>query len=385
MEWEQGGIAADGKNIITESRPFTPDAHTKYLDRRRPSGECAKMKASLQSKDEAAGSPGRPLAGARAWVVSDGKAGHEAMCRGVADALGVAVEWKHVAPRGIWKALSPWAPVAPGERFAASGTPFAPPWPEIALAAGRTTTPYIRALKKRAGADIYTVILMDPRTGLRGADLFWVPEHDGRGGANVLTTLVAPHPFSPARLASIQTEGDARLELLPSPRIAVLIGGPNGRFHYPPPVIERLAACVRSLADLGAGLMLTASRRTPPSLVAALEAATGGTGTLFWNGEGANPYPKFLAYADAFLITADSVNMAGEAAATGRPIYIFEPEGGAAKFDAFHGALRARGISRRAPGQFTSIETWDYAPLHAAETIAAEIGRRWQAARSGGV
>lgn len=343
------------------------------------------MELSLQPKDEAAGSRGRPLAGARAWIVSDGKAGHEAMCRGVAEALGVAVEWKHVAPRGIWKALSPWAPVAPGERFATPGTPFEPPWPEIALAAGRTTMPYIRALKKRAGAGIYTVILMDPRIGRGAADLFWVPGHDRRRGANVLTTLAAPHPFSPLRLASIREAGDAHLERLPAPRIAVLIGGPNGRYRYPQPAIERLVACVRSLADLGAGLMLTASRRTPPSLVAALEAATAGTGALFWKGEGANPYPKFLAYADAFLITADSVNMAGEAAATGRPIYIFEPEGGAAKFDAFHEALRANGISRRAPEQFTSIETWGYPPLDAAETIAEEIGLRWQAARSGEV
>lgn len=343
------------------------------------------MEISLQPKGEVVGSRGRPLAGARAWIVSDGKAGHEAMCRGVAEALGVTVEWKHVAPRGIWKALSPWVPVAPGERFATPGTPFAPPWPEIALAAGRTTMPYIRALKKRAGAGIYTVILMDPRIGRGAADLFWVPGHDRRRGANVLTTLAAPHPFSPLRLASIREAGDAHLERLPAPRIAVLIGGPNGRYRYPQPAIERLVACVRSLADLGAGLMLTASRRTPPSLVAALEAATAGTGALFWKGEGANPYPKFLAYADAFLITADSVNMAGEAAATGRPIYIFEPEGGAAKFDAFHEALRANGISRRAPEQFTSIETWGYPPLDAAETIAEEIGLRWQAARSGEV
>ena len=38
--------------------------------------------------------------------------------------------------------------------------------------------------------------------------------------------------------------------------------------------------------------------------------------------------PSFLAHADAFVVTADSVNMAGEAAATGKPIYIFEPSGG---------------------------------------------------------
>ncbi len=76
------------------------------------------------------------LAGARAWIISDGKAGHEALTRGVAEALGVAIEWKRIAPSGIWKALAPWGPVAPGERFGQPGSAFAPPWPDIALRCG---------------------------------------------------------------------------------------------------------------------------------------------------------------------------------------------------------------------------------------------------------
>lgn len=316
------------------------------------------------------------LAGAAAWIVSDGKAGHEALCRGVADALGLSVTVKRVAPHGIWKALAPWGPVAPGERFGEAGSLFAPPWPRIALAAGRTTTPYIRALKKRAGLATYTVILMDPKTGPGTADLFWVPEHDRRRGPNVVTTLSAPHPFSPARLAALRAAPDPGIAVLPVPRVAVLVGGPNERYVYPPDVVSRFVALVASLSDLGAGLMITVSRRTPPDLVAALEGAVAPGRVLFWKGEGANPYAQFLACADAFLVTADSINMVGEAAATGRPIHVFEPEGGAAKFSAFHAALRARGITRPAPARFAALETWSYPPLDAAQTIAREIERR---------
>ncbi|WP_072391342.1 mitochondrial fission ELM1 family protein [Hyphomicrobium sp. CS1GBMeth3] len=318
------------------------------------------------------------LAGARAWIISDGKAGHEAMCRGVAETLGLAVEWKRVAPTGIWKALAPWGPVAPGERFGAPGTPFAPPWPAIALAAGRTTTPYIRALKRKAGLATYTVILMDPKTGPGTADLFWVPEHDARRGTNVVTTLTAPHPLSPTRLAEIRADPDPAITALPTPRIAVLVGGPNDRYQYPPHVIARLMDCVQSLVALGAGLMITTSRRTPPELVVALQEAIRGTGAILWMGEGPNPYPQFVATADLFLVTADSVNMAGEAATTGKPIYVFEPQGGAEKFTAFHVALRAKGITREAPDRFESIGTWSYTPLYAADTIAREIELRWQ-------
>lgn len=321
-------------------------------------------------------------AGATAWIVSDGKAGHEALCLGVAEALGLAVAWKRVAPSGIWKALAPWGPVAPRERFGEPGTLFAPPWPQFAFAAGRTTTPYIRALKKKAGLKTFTAIMMDPKTGPGSADLFWVPEHDKRRGPNVIATLTAPHPLSPARLAAIRTRPDAAIDALPRPRVAVLVGGPNDRYRYPPSVIDKFAGLVRSAADLGAGLMITVSRRTPPDLVAILERAVEGAHAIFWKGEGANPYPQFLAHADAFLVTADSVNMAGEAAATGRPIYVFEPEGGAAKFEAFHAALRARGVTRPAPDRFTVLEPWSYASLFAAKAVADEITLRWQRRRS---
>jgi mitochondrial fission protein ELM1 len=334
------------------------------------------MRKSSEATDEA--SRTRPLAGARAWIISDGKAGHEALCRGVAEALGLAIEWKRIAPSGLWRAMAPWGPVAPAERFGEPRTLFAPPWPQIALAAGRTTTPYIRALKKKAGLKTYTVIMMDPKTGPGTADLFWVPEHDKRRGPNVIATLTPPHPLSPARLAEIRSQPDSAIDALPAPRLAVLVGGPNKRYAYPAPVIERLVTLVRSAADLGAGLMITASRRSPPELIAALDAALAGTGAIFWKGEGTNPYPQFVAKADAFLVTGDSINMAGEAAATGRPIYIFEPEGGAAKFDAFHAALRAKGVTRPAPDRFTEIGTWTYPPLDAARTIADEIKLRWQ-------
>jgi len=320
----------------------------------------------------------RPLAGAKAWIISDGKAGHEALCRGVAEALGVEIAWKRIAPSPLWQALAPWGPIAPGERFGAPGTLFAPPWPQIAFAAGRTTMPYIRALKKKAGLETFTVVMMDPRTGAGTADLFWVPEHDKRRGPNVIATLTAPHPLSPARLAELRNRPDAAIDALPAPRVAVLVGGPNERYRYPAPVIDRFARLVRSLAELGSGLMITASRRTPPELIAALAAAIADTKAILWTGDGPNPYPHFLAKADAFLVTADSVNMVGEAAATGRPIYVFSPDGGAAKFDAFHAALAAGGVTRPAPDRVTTLDHWTYPTLYAADTIAAEIAQRWQ-------
>ena len=54
-----------------------------------------------------------------------------------------------------------------------------------------------------------------------------------------------------------------------------------------------------------------------------------------WDGGGDNPYLALLADADAIFVTPDSVNMASEAAATGRPVYVLRlaPHRGAAKFE----------------------------------------------------
>jgi mitochondrial fission protein ELM1 len=316
-------------------------------------------------------------AGRRGWIISDGKAGNDVQTRGVFDALGLAYEIKHVDPRGIWRALSPWGPVSPAERFGAPPSPFRPPWPDFAISIGRLTTPYIRRLKRQAGLATYTIILQNPKVPARTADLFWVPEHDTRRGPNVITTLTAPHSFTARRLAQLRASVPPEIAGLPQPRVAVMLGGPNGDFRYTATALARLASALQSLDRLGAGLMVTPSRRTPEPITEFVREATGGTARLFWDGEGDNPYPHFLAHAEAFIAPADSVNMTGEPCATGKPVYVFEPEGGSAKFTRFHEALRRHGATRPLPARFERLETWSYVPLNSSETIAGEIARRW--------
>ena len=317
------------------------------------------------------------VAGRTGWIISDGKAGNDVQTHGVFDALGLAYKVKGVNPTGVWKALSPWGPVNPGERFGTPASPFHAPWPDFAISIGRLTTPYLRKLKQLAGLATYTVILQNPRVSANAADLFWVPEHDTRRGPNVITTLTAPHSFTARRIAELRGTMPPAITALPQPRVAVSLGGPNGDFRYGPGSLKHLATALRSLAGLGAGLMITPSRRTPEAITTFVREATEGLPRFFWDGSGENPYPHFLAHADAFVVPADSVNMCGEPCATGKPVYVFEPEGGSAKFTRFHDALRRHGATRPLPQQFERLETWSYVPLNSSETIAAEIARRW--------
>src|SRR5262245_8571926 len=323
--------------------------------------------------------PGPEIAHGRSgWIISDGKAGNDAQTRGVFDALGLSYEVKRVEPTGLWRLLAPWGPVSPAERFGTQHSPFRPPWPDFAIAAGRLTTPYIRKLKRAAGRSTYTVILLDPNVGTGAADLFWVPAHDRLRGPNVITTLTAPHSYTPRRLADFRRTMPPAIAALPVPRLPVSLGGPDGKYRYTPAAVARLVSALRSLAALGAGLMITPSRRTPAQVAALVREATQEVPRLFWSGVGDNPYPHFLAHADTLVAPADSVNMVGEACATGKPVYVFEPEGGSPKRTHFHEALRRHGATRLLPERFETLEAWSYAPLNSAETIAAEIAQRWQ-------
>jgi mitochondrial fission protein ELM1 len=92
---------------------------------------------------------------------------------------------------------------------------------------------------------------------------------------------------------------------------------------------------------------------------AQLRAKLAGVPGQVWGGSGDNPYFAYLAAADAVLVTADSVSMVSEAAATGKPVHIIDLPGGDAKFARFHAGMREAGVTRPFAG---TIETWSYRP-----------------------
>jgi mitochondrial fission protein ELM1 len=320
----------------------------------------------------------RPLAGVRAWIVTTGAAGMDTQTRGVAEALGLTYEMKPISPRGLYKLLAPWGPVSPGECIGAPGSTFAPPWPDVAIGLGRSAVPYLRAIRRRS-PETFTLQMLDTRAGRGTADAIWVPQHDRLRGENVIVTLTAPHSFTPERLTALRSAMPAEIAALPGPRVAVILGGKNAAYRYRDEDYARFSAALKSLGALGASFMVTPSRRTQPELTAVADEATRPFPRLFFNGDGPNPYANFLAHADALVVTADSVNMTGEAAATGRPVLVFTPSAGSAKFHRFHAALENYGATRPLPEHLAAFPDWTYEPLFSAETIAREIERRWLA------
>lgn len=318
-------------------------------------------------------------ANTRIWVLSDGKAGDEMQCLGVADYLGKP-EIKRVAPRALFSWLMPWGPVDPREAPGRPGSPLTPPWPDLVIASGRRSVASLRALKRASAGRVFTVFLKDPRIGTQAADLIWVPEHDALRGQNVIVTLTSPHRISPERLHLSGKEAPAALLSLKEPRAAVLIGGDSRHHRFTPQDIERFCEALLHLANSGSRLMGTLSRRTPPNLAEAVAHVFAGTGGFLHKpGEGENPYLSLLALAETVIVTADSVNMIGEAAATGRPVLVFSPSGGHRKIDAFIAGLKQQGIVHDFVGRLAGEP---YAPLDATPDIAHAIAKAYMAFRA---
>jgi mitochondrial fission protein ELM1 len=313
------------------------------------------------------------------WVLTDGKAGDELPCLGVAERLTAAPEIRRVKPRGPFAWLMPRGPIDPREAPERPQSPLAPPFPDIAIASGRRAVAYLRALKQASNGLTFTVFLKDPRTGPGAADLIWVPEHDGLRAGNVIVTATSPHRLTPERLAAARATPPAAIARAGRPRVAVLVGGDSRHHRFTPADIARFAGELDALARSGASLMGSPSRRTPPALAAAIAAVFARHGGWWWDGTGENPYPALLANADTVVVTADSTNMIGEAAATGAPVLVFEPTGGHAKIAALVASLERAGVAHRFCGRLAGER---YEPMDSTPIIADAIRTGWLSHRA---
>lgn len=312
---------------------------------------------------------------ASAWALTPGSAGHEVQCIGVVRALGLEPVVKRVAPSAPWSWMAPWGPAAPDPSIA-------PPWPDLVVASGRQAVPYARAIRRRARGNTFVLVLQNPAIALRHFDLVWVNDHDGVEGRNVIQSLTSPNTLTKAGLEAGAVSLAARLagRPLPRPWIGVVLGGASGAYRFEPADAQAFGQALAALAAAtGGSLIVTPSRRTGTAALTALGQALGTTPHWIWDGEtGDNPYFGILGAADALVVTCDSVNMLGEAAFTGKPLYAWRLEGGSAKFDAFHHGLQATGAMRWFDG---GLAHWTYPPVDANTFIADAVRTAYAAKR----
>jgi mitochondrial fission protein ELM1 len=293
------------------------------------------------------------------WVLHDGKPGMASQALGLAEATGFAFSEKPLSIRRPWAWLPPQLWLAPLDAAREGGLVLAPPWPDLVIGCGRNTARPALAIRRASGGRTVAAQIQDPRVGRTEFDMLFVPEHDRLRGPRIVVTRGAIHRVTPARLATERRRFPA-LEALARPIIGVLIGGSNRAYRLDLRQLAKIAEMIAAaLRRSGGSAVVTPSRRTGERGLGLLRERLAGLPGSIWDGEGENPYYAYLAVADALLVTADSVSMVSEAAATGKPVHIIGLGEGDAKFARFHETMQKAGITRPVRGQ---LECWSYTP-----------------------
>ncbi|KAM0840659.1 hypothetical protein ACQ4PT_059515 [Festuca glaucescens] len=179
--------------------------------------------------------------------------------------------------------------------------------------------------------DRLTLFIQHPRYRLDRFDLVVTPRHDyyaltAKGqqevpwlfrrwitpreppGPNVVLTAGALHQADSAALRIAATNWHDELAPLPKPLVVVNIGGPTRNCNYGVELAKQLVSSLHNVVKTCGSVRISFSRRTPQK-VSDLILKEFSTHPKFyiWDGEEPNPHPGHLAWADAFIVTANSI------------------------------------------------------------------------------
>ncbi|KAK2655591.1 hypothetical protein Ddye_008643 [Dipteronia dyeriana] len=260
--------------------------------------------------------------------------------------------------------------------------------PLLVVASGRDTISIASSIKRLAPENVFVVQIQHPRSHLNRFDLVITPCHDyypltpdaqehipwflrrwitpcEPPDRHVVLTVGALHQADSAALRTAASAWNDKLAVLPKPLLVVNVGGPASNCPYGVDLAKQLTKMLRSVLWSCGSIRISFSRRTPENVANIIVKEFGNNPKLYiWDGGDPNPHLGHLAWADAFVITADSVSMLSEACSTGKPVYVIGAERCTWKFSDFQKSLQERGVVRPFSGSEDISENWSYSPLN---------------------
>lgn len=308
------------------------------------------------------------------WVLADDRAGNVNQALGVAESLGLSFEVKDI----YYNDLAKWPNIIRGRSLMgidlAKSSKLDSPWPDIIISAGRKTAPVARYIKKVSMGRTKLVQIMWPGFPWRDFDIIAVPKHDDiPAGGRIINTIGAPNRITPKVLEKKGKKWHEKFDYLPSPKVALLVGGDTKKGKFTEDHARDLANKIDLFfGDKKGSLLITNSRRTSEE---ATEVLKKNIKTKFYfhdfHSTAENPYFGYLALADAIIASGDSISMCSEACSTGKPVYIYSPDDiTPQKHQKFHKNLYAKGYAKPLSGRW---EDFSYEPMDDAKKIADVI------------
>lgn len=263
----------------------------------------------------------------RVWCLLGHKAGDNTQVTALADALG----WPwvpiriHARPWELTTHLALRVTLAGIDRSRSSE--LRPPWPDLIISAGRRNEPVARWIQAGSSGITRLVHIGRPWAPLSTYDLIvTTPQYRLPDQPNIQHNTLPLHHHDADGLTREAAGLAPQLAALPTPRLAVLLGGDSGKFVFTPEKGQRLGQLANTLARASSGsIVLTDSPRTPRAAMdACVDAINVPVFVHRWSASGPNPYRGILGSADGFVVTGESMSMLAEARAQRKPLYIFD-------------------------------------------------------------
>lgn len=269
--------------------------------------------------------------------------------------------------------------------------------PLLVVASGRDTISIASSIKRLASENVFVIQIQHPRKQLNRFDLVITPHHDyypltpqaqekiprflrkwitphEPPDKHVVLTVGALHQIDTAALRSAAREWHEEFAPLPKPLLVVNIGGPTGCCRYGAELAKNLTSSLLSVLVSCGSIRICFSNRTPEKVSNIIAKEFGDNPKVYiWRGEEPNPHMGHLAWADAFVVTADSVSTISEVCSTGKPVYVMGSEYCRWKLSDFHKSLRNRGVVRPFTGTEDISESWSYPPLNDTAEAASKV------------
>ena len=315
------------------------------------------------------------------WALLDERQGNTSQTIGVAEALGFTYETKQISFNNFIRIPNIFINHSLIGVTGESKKLLQPPYPDIVIATARRLG-IVASYIKYKNPKTFTVLIQSPGGPSGHFNLVAAPGHDGiKSAKNILVTIGAPHRVTKQKLLKEAQQWQDKVSHLPSPKIAVLVGGSVRSHAFSETHGTKLAHLASSFAGAMQGsLMITTSRRTGNTVSSVIEKNI--TAPAFfhtWNEtetSAQNPFYGFLGLADAVIVTGDSISMCSEACATGKPVYIYSsPDFVPPKHQKFIDSLYAQGLAGPLQDNSNTIFTPPFC-MNDAEAVAQEIKRR---------
>ena len=270
----------------------------------------------------------------RVWVLTDNHADDASQSIALADALG----WPYEVTQ------SPFD--TPGGR------------PDVVIAANRRTGAWARRLSRESGGRTRCVrvdsaggAVADHFDIVVSPACFHLPPHPRR-----IETVTRLTRITPERLARAHDNWPHLFGQAPHPRIVLLLGGSNTGLPLDTKTGRRMGEEIHTFAHLAGGSVFAlVSRRVRPGFAGALVASLGESPHVHtWSPDQQDDdtYLAYLELADALIVTGDDESAVADAAASGKPVYIYpvterRPNPAQALREAVFARSQARPLNKR--------------------------------------